>query len=169
MKNGLGFEMESERVRIWRRPEIGEVELMQATYVRQRFARHAHARFAVGIIEAGALGFHYRGANVVAPAGAINLANPDEPHTGHAASDNGWTYRMFYFDDEHLRAAATQMAGRPGPVPRFEAGVIHDPWLASRIGALHRALELPETSELEAQSRFLAMLASLIARHAASR
>ncbi len=65
-----------EKVKLWR-PGIAGLELMRATYITQRFPRHAHDGFAVGVIEDGALGFYYRGANVVAPAGAINLANPD--------------------------------------------------------------------------------------------
>ena len=138
---------------------------MWATYIRQRFTRHAHERFAVGVIEAGALGFYYRGESVVAPAGAINLANPDEPHTGHAAAPQGWTYRMFYFDAEHLRDAVVQMADRPCAVPRFAAGVIHDDGLACQIRSLHQALEQNGASRLEMRSRFMAMLVTMIQRH----
>jgi len=151
---------------LWSCSEIGRLELMRATYIDQRFARHAHARFALGVIEAGALGFHYRGENVVASAGVINLANPDEPHTGHAASEKGWTYRMFYFDAEHLRDAASQITDRPCSVPRFDAGVIHDPNLAGQIQIFHQTMENGHVSRLEAQTRFMAILVALIERHA---
>ena len=158
--------MEKENVQIWRPPGIEGLELLRATYVRQRFPRHAHRRFAVGVVEAGALGFYYRGANVVAPAGGINLANPDEPHTGHAASVNGWSYRMFYFDAGFLRDAVSQITDRPGTVPRFSTGVIFDSGLASRICRLHRKLVHGAAPRLEAQDRFMAMLVMLIQRHA---
>jgi len=161
--------MVSDRVQIWQPHGIRGLELLRATYIRQRFSRHAHQRFAVGVIEAGALGFYYRGENVVAPAGAINLANPDEPHTGHAATQQGWTYRMFYFDADHLRDAVTQMADRLCAVPRFARGVIRDDGLAYQIRRLHHALAQGTFSRLEMQSRFMALLVALIQRHADTR
>ncbi len=169
MINCLGRSMLKDSVQMWRRSDISGLELMRATFIRQRFARHAHERFAVGVIEAGALGFYYRGESVVAPAGAINLANPDEPHTGHAAAQQGWTYRMFYFDAEHLRDAVAQMADRPCAVPRFATGVIHDDGLAYQVRSLHQALEQDGASRLEMQSRFMAMLVALIQRHSDAR
>jgi hypothetical protein len=81
--------MVKDSVQKWRRSDIRGLELMRATFIRQRFARHAQERIAVEIIKAGALAFNYRG-GAVAPAGTINLANPDEPHTGHAASKDSW-------------------------------------------------------------------------------
>src|SRR5512147_2082534 len=98
--------------KLWLAPQLEGVELLRAHYVTQTFARHAHEGFAVGVIESGALGFFYRGENVVAPAGAINLAIPDEPHTGHAALETGWTYRMFYLDAAMLRQAAAEISGK---------------------------------------------------------
>jgi AraC-like DNA-binding protein len=155
-----------ENVKLWRLPELGGVELMHATYVTQAFPRHSHEGFAVGAIERGALGFFYRGENVVAPAGAVNLANPGEAHTGHAATGAGWTYRMFYFDAELLRKAACEMSGRPRDIPFFKMGVIHDDCLSRVVRSLHSNLEQGGISRLERESRFLWMLAQLIAGHA---
>jgi AraC-like DNA-binding protein len=155
-----------EETKLWRLPELGNAELMRATYLTQTFPRHTHDGFAVGVIERGALGFYYRGENVVAPAGAINLANPDEVHTGHAATEAGWTYRMFYFDAEVLRKAACEIAGRPRNIPFFQTGVIHDAYLTGIIHALHESLEEGKITRLEMESRFLWMLAQLITRHA---
>lgn len=52
--------LDKEVVNAWRYPAIAALELMRATYIRQRFTRHAHERFAVGIIEAGALACQIR-------------------------------------------------------------------------------------------------------------
>jgi AraC-like DNA-binding protein len=156
----------NERVKLWRLPELGKVDLLRATYVTQTFPRHTHEGFAVGVIEHGALGFFYRGENVVAPAGFINLANPGEPHTGHAAVETGWTYRMFYLDVDVLQKAAHQMSGRLQDLPFFRVGVIYDERLAGLILNLHRILEKGDASLLEKESGFLRMLAGLIARHA---
>ena len=157
-----------EWARLWRRTELGGAELLRAHYVTQSFGRHTHDGFGFGVIERGALGFYYRGENVVAPAGQINLVNPDEVHTGHAATKGGWMYRMFYLEADLLERAASEMAGKPTRLPFFDKGVIRDSDLARRIRSLHVALEMGETGLLEAQSRFLDALTQLIARHADS-
>jgi AraC-like DNA-binding protein len=151
---------------MWRISALPDLELLRATYHAQTFARHTHEGFAVGVIEQGALGFFYRGENVTAPAGSINLANPDEAHTGHAATEAGWTYRMFYLDAAVLGQAASQLAGRRAQMPFFQSGVIHDDRLAGMIANLHVSLEGEPISTLETESRFLAMVALLIQRHA---
>jgi AraC-like DNA-binding protein len=155
-----------EQIKLWRLPELGNLELMHATYVTQSFPRHTHEGFGVGVIERGALGFYYRGENVVAPPGVISLVNPGEVHTGHAAAESGWTYRMFYFDAPLLQEAASEIAGRPKDIPFFQAGVIHDDCLASSIRSLHLTLEKKEASTLERESRLLWMLTQLVIRHA---
>lgn len=155
-----------ERVKLWRRPELAGAELLRAHYVTQNFGRHTHDGFAVGVIEGGALGFYYRGENVVAPAGRVNLVNPGEVHTGHAATDGGWTYRMFYLDAALLQNAASEIAGRPEGIPFFKKGVLCDRPLAGMIRALHAGLETGQLSRLEIESRFRAILTQLIDRHA---
>ena len=142
--------------------------MMQATQVTRTFPRHSHEGFGVGVIERGALGFYYRGENVVAAEGRINLVIPDEVHTGQSATPSGWSYRMFYFGAETLRRAAAEMAGRAAAVPFFTAGVIEDQALAGLIRAAHRRLEDRTVSLLERQSIFLHLLIRLIARHAAA-
>ena len=166
MTVGDGSSKPKEKVKLWRSPGLGETELMHANYVTQSFPRHTHEGFGVGIIERGALGFYYLGENVVAPPGAINIVNPDEVHTGHAATKQGWTYRMFYFSADLLQNAASEISGKQTQIPFFKTGVIHDNDLAKIIRSLHMSLEDGSTSLLERQSRFLLMLIELIKRHA---
>jgi len=146
--------------------DLGAVDLLHATYVTQTFPRHSHDGFAVGVIERGTLGFYYRGENVVASAGAINLANQGEAHTGQAATASGWTYRMFYLGLEELKQAASEISGRPQDIPFFPTGVIHDDGLAAFIRNLHLNLEDEGFLLLEKQVNFLRMLTTLISRHA---
>jgi AraC-like DNA-binding protein len=155
-----------EQVKLWRSPGLGDIELMHANYLTQSFPRHTHEGFGVGVIERGALEFYYRGENVVASPGVINIVNPGEVHTGHAATDQGWTYRMFYFGANLLQDAASEISGKPTKIPFFQTGVIHDDYLAGIIHSLHMSLEEGSTSLLERQSRFLLMLVELIERHA---
>lgn len=157
-----------EQVRIWRLPFLRGIEMLRATCVTQSFPRHFHENFPVGVIERGALRFYYRGANVVAPAGSINLANPGETHTGQAASATGWTYRMFYFEPSLVQEVAAQIGGK-ARMPFFPAGVIEDNNLAGLIRQQHLALEEPGVPALEQEARILGMLTQLILRHADDR
>ena len=106
---------------------LGPVDLMYARYVNHTFAPHFHEGYCLGVIEKGALGFRYMGENVVAPAGAINLAIPGEVHTGQAADESGWTYRMFYLEADLLAKTAAQVSGKQTPLPFIRAGVLFDP------------------------------------------
>ena len=157
-----------ETARMLHAPGIEGLRLLSARYRSHRFDRHVHEGYAVGVIEAGALAFRYMGENVVAPLGAVNLCVPGEPHDGHGADDDGWAYRMFYMDADLMRRAAGEMAARDAGFPHFRAGVLHDPALAWAVRSLHQDMAGGRASRLEAESRFLMLLAGLIERHAES-
>ena len=97
-----------ERAKFWLDRQLGDMELLDATYVTHSFSRHVHEGFAIGVIEEGAECFYYRGAEHVAPAGSIVVIEPGEIHTGHAVRETGWTYRTLYPD------AALLATGRYG-------------------------------------------------------
>ena len=158
-----------EQAQISRPAILGEPELLHATYVSHRFPRHTHEGYGFGVIERGALGFRYRGEEVVAPAGAINLVIPDEPHTGQAAAPEGWTYRMFYLRADLLERAHRELAGSSAGLPFFRPGVVCDPPLAARLVALHRELERGGSPRLMLEGGLLALLAGFIRRHASPR
>jgi AraC-like DNA-binding protein len=144
---------------------LGAVEVMQARYVTQVFAPHFHEGYCLGVIEAGALGFRYMGENVVAPAGAVNLAVPGEVHTGQAADEAGWMYRMFYLDADLVASVASQMAGRKAPMPFIRPGVLFDAGLARMIHRLHRRMQDPRMPILEKEAGLLAVLTRLLGRY----
>ena len=141
---------------------LGPVNLMHARYVTQVFAPHFHEGYCLGVIERGALGFRYMGENVVAPTGAVNLAVPGEVHTGQAADEAGWTYRMFYLGADQLVAVASQMAGRKVSLPFFRAGVLFDPCLAAMIHRLHRHMDDPRAAALEKETGLLVVLTRML-------
>lgn len=72
------------------------------------------------MIEEGALGFFYRGENVVAAPGKSNLCVPGEVHTGQPATPEGWCYRMLYFGTSVLEHVGTDVADRQGELPFFD-------------------------------------------------
>ena len=135
---------------------------VRASYRRQRFSRHAHDGYALGVIEAGALAFHYRGSRLVAPAGCVNLVQPGVPHDGEPALPEGWRYRMLY-----LPAPALAMVLPEGaPPPFFRQGIIEDPLLAAQVAAVHCLLFSPRAGEMARQTALLALLAAWVRRFA---
>jgi hypothetical protein len=69
-----------------------------------------------------------------AVANQIIVFNPEEVHTGEAADEDGWEFRMFYFDPELLRTAASLAIGRQILLPAFRNPVIEDPELGLEGG-----------------------------------
>lgn len=145
--------------------DLPGLQLLRASFCTRTFPRHSHDGYGVGVIEQGALGFYYRGENVVAPAGRINTVNPDEVHTGQAAAEGGWSYRMFYFSADVLQQMGEEVFGRPVSLPFFTAGVIEDPDLAGLIRQAHSQLSDLRTARLEKETLWLAMVSRLIVRH----
>lgn len=147
-------------------PALDDLELLHASYTNQTFAKHTHDRYALGVIEQGALAFSYRGAKVVAPAGSINLAVPGEAHDGKAVTGQGWSYRMLYIQPALMLQAAQSLSDKPAKFPFFKAGTIKDDQMANHIRALHRLLVDPHTPLAEQQSQLLTFLTEFILRHA---
>lgn len=156
----------SNESKVWRVPQFTDLELLRTRYQTHSFPRHTHERYAVGVIEQGALGFFYRGENIVASPGNINLCIPGEVHTGQPAVAEGWTYRMFYLDAGMLQNVASEVADRPRPIPFFHSGVLSDVTLARQLRQLHIQLEKGATSRLGQETVLLGVLAQLIIRHA---
>lgn len=158
-----------EQASWWRVPDPGGPELLKASYRTRTFARHAHDRFAIGVIEAGGLAFRYRGEEVLAPAGWVNLAFPGEAHCGRPAGSEGWTYRMFYLDPAQVAVVARDLDPRAREMPFIPAGAVWDPVLAKRIASLHRYCEQPGSDPLERQTRLGLVLQDVLRRHSVSR
>lgn len=154
-----------EKVKFWRDPALSDLELLWATYITHSFSPHAHEGFAIGVIIDGAEAFAYRGARYAAPAGSVVVIQPGEVHTGHAATEAGWSYRMLYPDAALLQKAASEVAGRESLLPFFPTPVIQDKQLARCLSRLHLVLETA-TERLERESCFLWTLAQLVTRYA---
>ena len=155
-----------EYTKFWRVPHIQGLELLHASYVSQSFPRHMHEEFAIGVIEQGNLGFTYRGSHLIASPDCINLCNAGEYHTGRAATDEGWRYRMFYLHPTLLADAFAQATDKHAKIPFFQRGVISDQLLARRLYELHLSLDTSgNTNQLEHQSLLLTTLVSFIVRH----
>lgn len=154
-----------EQTKFWPAPDIGDMELLKATYITHTFSKHVHVGYVIGVIETGAQGFQYRGRKHYAPAGSIVVINPETVHTGHAADLNGWTYRMMYPGPDLIRDVARQMGDESGRQPYFPQAVIEDAALAKLLHRTHLMLETSR-STLARESTFTWAMGQLIARHA---
>lgn len=154
-----------ERVMFWRDPTLNNLEVLRATYITHSFAPHVHEGYAIGVLDSGAERFKYRGSMHVASQGDIVVINPAEMHTGEAAVEQGWSYRMLYPDTSLLQRVASEMAGGQRDYPFFPSAIIHDPALATILSDLHITLTISE-SALERESRLMWAFAQLITRHA---
>jgi AraC-like DNA-binding protein len=138
---------------------------MHAHFSGHVYHRHSHETYSLGVTESGAQWFTCRGAGHVSTAGLVMAFNPDDPHDGHAATGNGFTYRMIHMAPDLLTGMLADLTGAPAARPLFAAPIITDPALAGAVRRLHRSLTGP-ASPLERSER-LAAVAALAARHAA--
>ncbi|MEN3261063.1 AraC family transcriptional regulator [Sodalis endosymbiont of Spalangia cameroni] len=88
--------LETNRAQFRLPPGLDGVELYRAHMLSHTFEPHSHDAFGLGIIDAGAERFRYRGALHLAPRQSLVMMNPDELHTGEAVTEEGWRYRMIY-------------------------------------------------------------------------
>jgi AraC-like DNA-binding protein len=159
----MGRDAPGDWSRYWRSAD-GRLEAMHAHFRGHVYHRHSHETYSLGVTESGAQGFTCRGAGHVSTAGLVMAFNPDDPHDGHAATGDGFTYRMIHMAPDLLTDLLADLTGASA-MPLFAAPVIADPALAGAVRRLHRSLTGP--ASMLAQSARLAAVAALAARHAA--
>ncbi|WP_087026444.1 AraC family transcriptional regulator [Thaumasiovibrio subtropicus] len=131
--------MQKERAVINYAEELGGVEVLQATYHTQTFSRHSHEGYCVGVIEEGAQCFYRTGGNHIAPQDSIILVNADEVHTGHSATEEGWSYQALYPLPEMFESVSR--GSESGTfAPYFSDPVVYDPELAQLLRMVIKAL-----------------------------
>ncbi len=149
----------------WRSPD-GQVEAMHAHFRGHVYHRHSHETYSFGVTETGAQAFTCRGAGRVSAAGMVMAFNPDDPHDGHAATANGFTYRMIHVRPGLLTDLLADLTGGRDGRPLFATPVIDDAALAAALRRLHASLTGP-ASALEYTER-LHVAAGIAVRHAAT-
>ncbi len=154
----------TDSVCFWREARFDELECLTAQFYRHAYTPHVHDTFAIGVIEAGAEAFRYRGARHVAPRGSLVAVNPDELHDGCPAGD-GFAYRMLYPSVALLQAIADDMADRPAGFPAFRRPVMADPEVAAKLRRAH-ALMQRRAAKLAVDEALTTALTLMVRRHA---
>ena len=139
---------------------------MSARYIDHRFAPHVHDGYVIGMIMAGAQRYRYRGDEHLAGSGTLVLINPDELHTGHKGTEDGWLYRAFYPDSGQITSLLAELELPTHHLPAFGATLYRDQDLVNGFCQLHRLLESPATA-LQQQTVWRELVLSLLQRHAA--
>ena len=147
-----------EWVRYWRSPD-GRVEAMHARFCTHAYHRHSHETYSFGVTEAGVQSFRCRGGEHTSAAGMVMAFNPDDPHDGHAADREGFTYRMVHIVPDAVEEVLAESTGGRRRMPLFALPVIRDKSVARSLRRLHAAL--PDSTPLELDERLGAAVLAL--------
>lgn len=123
---------------------LGGVDMLQARYYRQRFARHVHDTFCIGVIDQGAQRFYRSGA------------------------EHGWAYRAIYPHPDLLNTILRELPEGKGFVPWFPDAVIHDPGLSEQL-LLTFSMLAKEGNNLLKETLLLSSLTLLSVRYSRTR
>jgi AraC family transcriptional regulator len=137
-------------LRVWRRPELPGLEGFVGTTARS-YARHFHDAYCIPLVEAGAMRSLYRGAEQTLPAGAYDILEPGEAHTGAPADRRSWAYRGFHIQPWLFERLSAGKAARPRSGERQIFDILR---------RAHRLLEVAADT-LEAQTLLTTGLAAL--------
>jgi AraC-like DNA-binding protein len=157
---------QSDWARYWRAGRQ-PIEAMHAHFSSHVYHRHSHDSYSFGMTETGAQAFTCRGSSHVSAVGMVMLFNPDDPHDGHCATGQGFTYRMIHIDPGLVTDLLADVRGRPSGLPLFPQPVAADASLAASLSDLHAVLT--GTSTPLEQHEHLTGTAARLARHAAFR
>lgn len=130
----VNFTHQHDRADFRALPGQPATELYRAHIQHHIFDPHSHEGFGLGVIECGAERFRYRGSQLLAGPGSLVLMNPDELHTGEAACEQGWRYRMLYLPADRLEAISSERGWH------FAEAVLSDPRAAPVLQATLDAL-----------------------------
>jgi AraC-like DNA-binding protein len=143
--NGEAHLAHSERDWVVRAEPLPNLERIEAYYHGHGFEMHRHDTYAIGHTLSGVQSFQYGKDKVNNLPGQTIVLHPDEPHDGHAGTEDGFRYRMFY-----LEPAMIQQVLGGKPLPFIKGGVSRDPRLFKASQALLKDLHNPfEPLELD--------------------
>lgn len=133
----------------WLRCHASGIEAVAADTA-QRFGRHTHDQYGVGLIVRGAQRSASGRGMYEAGAGDLIMVNPGEVHDGAPIGDGGRAWRMLYLEPSVIAALATELRdGRGAPSFEFHHPALRDPQLAARFRTLYRQVTDTRTGSAE--------------------
>lgn len=160
-----GADSRREWSRMLTDPLLPGVEVLQAHYIRYRYAPHWHDAACVAVVGTGAAAFDCRQARHTAPAGSVFVIPAYEVHTGEPAADAGLGYQVLYICPGSLAGLLGDTgAAEPGLVSRSAALVRHDSAAAGPLLRFHQAMTSP-ASPLERQHALMSAALAVAAEY----
>lgn len=142
-------------------------DLMRASYRRQRFVPHAHAEYAIGVVEQGSAVLNHAHGTERHGEGMLIIIPPGLVHTGESDERTGFSYRMMYLPPCYLERAAA-LVGWHSPSPFFPRTAVTDDRLSRQVADVHEALE-SASRPADVLPQLVSVLAALVHAHAAER
>lgn len=130
--------LHSERDWVVRAASSPQIERIEAYFHGHGFEMHRHDTYAIGHTLTGVQSFRYGNEQVNNLPGQTIVLHPDEPHDGHAGTEDGFRYRMFY-----LQPAMIQQVLGGKPLPFIKGGFSSDPRLFKATQTLLKDLNSP--------------------------
>jgi len=149
-------------IKLWRNKEHKNIELLSASFKEFSYSKHWHNELALGIIEKGVEGLDYKGSKIMIPQGNIVAINPGEIHTGFAGTKTGWTYRMFYFNEESIKDILEESYSKYSMI--LKETNIKDDVLYKNLYSLHKSLE-EEDFTLNKESLLIHTIHQMFLKH----
>jgi AraC-like DNA-binding protein len=115
---------------------LPQMERIEAYFHGHGFEMHRHDTYAIGHTLSGVQSFQYGKERVNNLPGQTMVLHPDEPHDGHAGTEDGFRYRMFYLEPAMIQHV---LGGKP--LPFIKGGVSSDPRLFKATQALLQDLQ----------------------------
>ena len=154
------------KVRAWTAPSLGGALFLEADFGDQRFERHYHDEFAIGVIDAGCQAFAYdRGRRMDMPQGSVALIAPGIVHTGWSGAERGWRYRMLDPSAAMVAEAAEDIFGN-GDFGTMHRPVVSDGRLHRLLTELHMLCGEATAAPMAVEAVYLSVVRIMFERHA---
>ena len=121
-------------------PSRTGLERIEAAFSGHAFDPHQHDMYAIGFTLHRVQSFNYRGQVQRSGAGQMFVLHPDETHDGHAGTEAGFRYRIFYVEPRLIQDALDEPRG---PLPFVSDPVSDDRQLADAIMPALYDLDVP--------------------------
>jgi AraC-like DNA-binding protein len=159
--------MSGNEVKVWRPADLYDVEFLAGSYSEHAYPWHAREDICFGVLTRGTFNLNTRTRRGVATRGSIILINAEEVFQGRSKVPHAGC-KIHIHPDVVRRTAEELKTYAPLPAIAFRGPVFEDAELALSLLELHRSSEI-DSSPLESQSRMVAVISQLLARHAETR
>jgi AraC-like DNA-binding protein/quercetin dioxygenase-like cupin family protein len=141
------------------------VEVMRTSYRAQRFPKHSHDFYTIGLVLRGIGSLWYRGAERLTHPGEVVVIPPGEIHTGSLASGaDVLEYVAAHVPAELVTECADGNGGRDRTAD-LEAPVLHDNAVATQLRRLEGAMAIGPSANGAADEALTAAIDLLVHRH----